>query len=185
MSDERARLFVALELPPATRRALADWASVHLRDVTRTRRLHPASLHVTLCFLGSHPVADVPEIARACRMVGAVQRVQLSLGPARWLPARAPRAVAVELAQAGGGLSRLQSTLSRALVDGGWYEPERRPFLAHVTVARVARGAPRQQTELTAPAPLRFVGETVTLLRSHTDPGGARYQALETVSLGE
>lgn len=183
MSDERARLFAALELPSVARRALAQWSSVELAALAQARRLDPQSLHITLCFLGSLPVTEVPAIARACRAVGVKRRVVLTLGAPRWLPARGPRAVAVEVVEGDGELSRLQSTLARALQAGGWYEPERRQFLGHITVARVAKGAPVQKIELAAPTPLRFVSDAVTLYRSYTDADGARYQPLETVGL--
>ncbi len=186
MSDERARLFAALELPAVARRALAGWSSAHLSDLTRTRRLDPESLHVTLCFLGWQAVTEVPAIAGACRAVsgaGGVGPVALTLGATRWLPPRSPRTLAIEMIECEGELTRLQSALSRVLQEGGWYEPERRAFLGHVTVARIAKGARVRKVELGAPEPLRFVGDAVTLYRSHTDPGGARYQPLETVAL--
>jgi 2'-5' RNA ligase len=183
VSEERARLFAALELPAVARRTLAHWSSVELGDLAQARRLDPDSFHLTLCFLGSHAVTEVPAIARACRAVGVKRRVVLTLGASRRLPARAPRAIAVEVVEGDGELSRLQAALSRALQDGGWYQPERHRFLAHITVARLAKGAPEPKTELAAPTPLRFVSDAVTLYRSYTDADGARYQPLETVGL--
>jgi ketosteroid isomerase-like protein len=92
--------------------------------------------------------------------------------------------LAVRLADADLNLSRVQSALSRTLHAGGWYTPEARPFLAHVTVARVSRGARAPSVELTPPPELSFEGAQVTLYRSRLSSAGARYEPLGTVLLG-
>jgi 2'-5' RNA ligase len=79
-------------------------------------------------------------------------------------------------------LSAVQAAVSDAVAGGGWYRPEARPFLAHVTVARVARGARTRAIDLPVPE-LEFTGATVTLFRSRTDPRGARYEPLSRVEL--
>jgi ketosteroid isomerase-like protein len=78
----------------------------------------------------------------------------------------------------------VQSELSRTLSEGGWYTPEARPFLAHVTVARVARGARAPAIELPSAPAVSFEAARVTLYRSRLSAGGARYEALGTVVLG-
>ena len=183
MSEQRARLFTALELPPVARHTLAHWAAEELEGMPGARRLEPDSLHVTLCFLGEHLLRDVPEIARACWVIASQPRVMLTLGPALWLPDKRPRALAVGLEDDELALGRLQSTLSRSLRAGGWYAPERRRFLGHVTVARIAAGRTVPVPALLTPRPLRFVSAAVTLYRSDLSSGGARYQPLETVGL--
>jgi RNA 2',3'-cyclic 3'-phosphodiesterase len=67
---------------------------------------------------------------------------------------------------------------------GGWYVPEQRPFLAHVTVARVARGARIRREVLPPPPPDAVTASTVTLYRSRLERGGARYEPLASVALG-
>ena len=49
---------------------------------------------------------------------------------------------------------RMHQPLARALAAGRWYVPEKRPFLAHVTVARV-RGSSRPAARQTASATSR------------------------------
>jgi RNA 2',3'-cyclic 3'-phosphodiesterase len=87
------------------------------------------------------------------------------------------------VADAGGELAVLQRDVSAGLAAGGWYEPERRPFLAHVTVARIGRDGPRQPSQLPAPPAVSAPGRSVSLYRSRTGPSGARYEALATVGL--
>ena len=152
--------------------------------MARLRLVGPASLHVTLCFLGTRPAAEVGEIAAACRAaVSGLPAPALVVGGALWLPPRRPRVLTVTLADDGGRLTAVQSALARALVAGGFYEPEPRPFLAHVTVARVQRDGRARGIELPAPEPASFSAEQVTLYRSRLGGGPARYEALAGVSL--
>jgi hypothetical protein len=78
-------------------------------------------------------------------------------------------------------LGDLQAALSARLAAGGWYRPEPRPFLAHLTVARVRS---RSRIDARALEQLRpidapvFTADAVTVFRSRTRPTGARYEAL-------
>jgi ketosteroid isomerase-like protein len=92
--------------------------------------------------------------------------------------------LAIKLRDSDLNLSRAQSELSGALHAGGWYTPEARPFLAHVTVARVARGARAPAGELPPAPDLAFEGARVTLYRSRLRASGAQYEPLGTVVLG-
>jgi RNA 2',3'-cyclic 3'-phosphodiesterase len=181
---ERARLFVALELPPDAREALTRWRASALAQVPGLRLVRPEDLHATLCFIGSRPAREIEQIASACDVVAGEPVLESRLGEALWLPARRPRVLAVALEDADGALARIQATLSSALVAGGWYAPESRPFLAHVTVARVGRDARVRPHQLEAPPALDVRCSRVTLYRSRLGPAGARYEPLEVVELG-
>jgi 2'-5' RNA ligase len=178
--DERARLFVALELPDPVRAALVGWRP----SDRRLRLVDPLALHVTLCFLGWRLQREVDEILAACEVVGGSPAAALALAEALWLPPRRPRVLAVRLADDGARLAAVQSELSSSLQAGGWYVPETRPFLAHVTVARVPRDVRRMRApELAPPPELAFAGNRVTLYRSRPGSAGARYEALGSVVL--
>ena len=127
--------------PTAAREALVRWRSSVAGDVAGLRFVRPEDLHATLCFLGSRPEDEIDVIAAACGVVAGEPVADSGFGDALWLPARRPRVLAVALADPDGVIARVQSVLSDALVAGGWYAPESRPFLAHVTVARVGRDA--------------------------------------------
>jgi 2'-5' RNA ligase len=199
--ETRLRLFVALELPEAARQAMSAWATSELARVEGLRLLSDEALHVTLCFLGATPAPEVDPIAAACREATAGHGpLRLSLGDALALPRRRPRVIAVGVAGAGdesdgeaagagevSALAALQASLSASLRAGGWYRPESRPFLAHVTVARVrsrSRISARALESLPRIEVPVLVADTVTLFRSHTRPGGAQYEALARVALG-
>jgi RNA 2',3'-cyclic 3'-phosphodiesterase len=184
-ADERARLFLALELPPAVREALVRWRSSEaVAGADRLRLIRAEDLHVTLCFLGLQPVSAVGSVLAASAVAAGCPAAGLRVLEGIWLPPRRARVLAVKLEDASGALAAVQRRLARALAEGGWYAPEKRPFLAHVTVARVARdGRVRGDRGLGAPPELRFLGSRVTLFRSRLSAAGARYEPLGTVAL--
>ncbi len=192
---ERARLFVALDLPPDVRAELSSWSEGVVAGRDALRRVRPEMLHVTLCFLGSHPTAAVDAIAAVCEpanfgasgapgVTGAPAAPELSIARAMWLPARRPKVLAAGLSEREDRLSALQHALATRLEAGGWYPPEKRPFLAHLTVARVRSRTRLRPFELTPPPALTFVAPSVTLYRSRTESSGARYEALASFALG-
>lgn len=182
-SDERARLFVALELTASARDILARWRGSILRDIRTLRPVPVEQLHATLCFLGSRPVAEIDDISAACGVVAGEPVADTRLGAAVWLPARRPRVLAVRL-EDDSGVARIQAALASALVAGGWYAPESRPFLPHVTVARVAKDARIKASALEPPPAAEVHCSRVTLFRSRLGSGGARYEPLAAVELG-
>lgn len=180
-----ARLFVALDLPDSVVEALVGWRASLLREVDALRPASRASLHVTLAFLGWKPeeaIAPLSELVEAC-VRGAGGMAGLALGEPLWLPRRRPRVLAVALEDRHGQLGALQAQLVEQLVAGGWYEPEARPYLPHVTVARVGRGAAARARELPPPTALAFDGAAVVLYRSQLSPAGARYEPLSVSRL--
>jgi RNA 2',3'-cyclic 3'-phosphodiesterase len=186
VSDERARLFVALALPEPVRRALSEWRAGALAGLGGLRLVAPEDLHVTLCFLGWVAVGEADRIAAACDGALTGRRsCALVVDGAIWLPQRRPRVLAVALEDRCGALAAAQSALSDALATGGWYRPESRPFLAHVTIARVGRGARVRpgERELPQPPGMEFEASRVVLYRSRLSPAGARYEALATCEL--
>ncbi len=179
-SGAKARLFVALDIPEGVREALAAWQRRELAALPELRPVAPEALHVTLCFLGWRDLAEAGRIGELA--VGAAEAVQnLALGEPTWLPRRVPRVLAIEVEDAGGRCANLQSAVSDALVAGGFYERETRPFLPHVTVGRVrGRRSPRgvRHRPPGPPPPLAFEGAAVTLYRSRPAAGGSTYEPL-------
>lgn len=182
MDAERVRLFVALDLPREAREALEDWRSQNKHDRHGLRLVPPEALHATLCFLGWRSADEIDEIGAACsQAVGDRAPPPLAFAEPLWLPRRRPRVLAVRILDRSGALGQIQAALSAALSSGGWYEPEARAYLAHVTVARVAGRAGVKPVELEPVRAERFDGAGVTLYRSRLQRSGARYEALRTM----
>lgn len=182
MSAERPlRLFVALELPNPIRDALAAVGAA--ADSDAWRAVAPASLHLTLAFLGSRPPRDVAAIAAVLDSQAASPAPRLQLGGALLLPPRRPRVLTVALEDLDGTLASLQSRVSDGLEGAGVYTPEKRAFRAHITVARLrprAHDAPAPELDLDH-AP--FSAGRLTLFQSQLNPKGARYHAVTSAML--
>jgi 2'-5' RNA ligase len=183
------RMFVALDLPEMVREDIAASAETALTDPA-LRRVPKESFHVTLAFLGNRPLSDVEPIAEVIEWA-AEHPVLMELGGPVGRPARGrPRLVALPVL--GGPVEKLEDDLSRSLAFEGLYQPEKRPFWPHVTVARVraeGRGSRRpMQVEVpSGPAPTErtgwFGGVRISLYRSELQPSGARYVPLAQVQL--
>jgi 2'-5' RNA ligase len=184
--EGRVRLFVALELPQKMRDALVSWGREALSEQGGVRLLTSDHLHVTLCFLGWQAEEALEPIVAACRSAAGSRAGSLTPDEAIWLPPRRPRVLAVRLVEEEkeGRVVELQSRLSQLLEAGGWYVPERRPYLPHVTVARVGARTAMRPVAVPSPPPLSFPARRITLFRSRLSPGGARYQGLASVELG-
>ncbi len=136
-SAPSARLFVAFDLPLEVERAVSDWQDAELgaRDEVRLAQV----LHVTLCFLGDRPQTDLPAIVQALEAI-AFSQLEVRFSEPLFLPERgAKRVLALGLEDGQGGLAALQQDVSQSLAALKVYKPEKRPYLAHLTVARFRR----------------------------------------------
>jgi len=199
-----ARLFVALDPPVWVGEELAAWTRGLAADARREGSSHGAlrvldadSLHLTLCFLGSRPVAEIEPLTE---VLGGCEEpaCELSVGAPLLLPPRRPRALAVEIRDRQGELTAVQERISGALAAVTAWQPERRRFRPHITLARM-RGAPRRERgaptdaaspvrdarkqPLAATPPLSFTPEAIVLYRSWLAPEGASYEALASSEL--
>ena len=185
----QARLFVALDLPSPVRESIADWGKGELVDPA-LRTVRPESLHITLAFLGNRPEQEIERIATVVGECGApAPLIELS-GPVARPPRGRPRLFA--LAALSPGAEAMQAQLSEALAAASLYEPEKRAFWPHVTLARVrpeGRGSRRPRAIVRPPKQLppslseAFYGVRLTLYRSELQPSGARYVPLAQVEL--
>jgi 2'-5' RNA ligase len=174
------RLFVALELPDEIVVSLSEWAREAFGDHPDLRLVRSESLHVTLVFLGYQFERDVERIAETV-FAEPVPRFALEATEAAGVPRGRPRLYALNLSDRGEAVGRWQAGLSERLRVARFYEPEKRPFWPHVTLARAKRGrTPRKLEPPALPGALRraFEAARVTLFRSTLHPGGAVYEPL-------
>ena len=175
------RLFVALEFPAPARAALAAFRDA-AADPEVWRPVADEAIHLTLAFLGRRPAEDVATIEPVLH-AAAGPAPRLALGGALLLPPRRARVLCADLDDRDGTLAALQSRVSDGLAAAGVYTPEKRPFRAHATVARLRSRARAPRSVDAAPEPLEFAGEALTLFVSRLHPHGARYEPLVRVNL--
>ena len=175
--DERIRLFVALRLPDPVVAALATWQRDALGG-TDARAIPRENLHVTVAFLGSRPAVDVEPILAELRGAAASARPMV-LGPRDYR--ETPRVAMLRLTDRDHHAHDFAQDMGRRLAEGGFYEPERRRWLPHVTVLRF-RTPPRLRPEL--PELGEFSPSDAALYHSVLRPSGAQYAVIESAALG-
>jgi RNA 2',3'-cyclic 3'-phosphodiesterase len=190
LKSPRARLFVALDLPQDVRAGLVDWQRTALADPA-LRIVRPEALHLTLVFLGYQNEKDARKIARtAFEIEAGAPAIELLSEPVGVPRGKRPRLIA--LAAHSEETVALQAQVEARLVEAGFYEPEKRPFWPHLTVARVRPEAPksRKPAQITnQPHSLpehmfRFFRPTrLVLFRSHLRRTGAEYEAMAELEL--
>jgi RNA 2',3'-cyclic 3'-phosphodiesterase len=179
-------MFVALDLPEGSRRALAEWRDELVAGRRDLRPVAEAALHATLVFLGWQAEKDVERIAAAAfGSVGALDPPRLTAKGVKPLPPRRPRLFALNLADEDDRATTLQSAMSRSLEAERFYKPEKRPFWPHITLARVKRGERAEALPELPPPDDPFEAADLTLYRSTLRPQGALYELLARARVGE
>ncbi|MCH8993463.1 MAG: RNA 2',3'-cyclic phosphodiesterase [Chloroflexi bacterium] len=180
------RLFVACALSADVRdglRRIQD--DLRRLGADRLRWTRPEGIHVTLKFLGDVDEARVEEISSA--LADAIEPFELRLQPAALggFGGARLRVVWVGLQGDVDALSALAGRVDAALTPLG-FPKERRPFAAHLTLARVPdQVPPAERRKLAAlidgyrspPLPSMIVTD-VSLMQSTLGPRGSVYQRL-------
>jgi 2'-5' RNA ligase len=160
-----------------------------LRPVVRdVAWVAPDNFHLTLKFLGRVDATRLDAVAGALARASAGCRpfaLQVRGLGAFPTPAR-PRVLWAGVDEGAVPAAGLAGRIDAALVELG-FEPESRPFSAHVTLGRVREPRPNH-----ALAPALAGGDTfgrqhvdrLALMRSELSPGGARYTELVAIPLG-
>lgn len=188
------RLFLAVELDEAVRRAAADTARTLEAALGRQgiRRgigwVAPANLHVTLHFLGEVDEPTARAVADRMSPPLATPPFDLALGRVgTFPPAGPPRVIWLGVAEGARELAAVHAEVGRRLEETG-VPLERRPFGAHLTLGRVkAPLGPRLQDVLAEASRSRAVRcrvDHVTLFESRLSPRGATYSVIATARLG-
>ena len=181
----RTRLFLALDLPDPARSALAAWRDEALGSYDELRLIREEYLHVTLVFLGWQYERDIDRIAAtAFEPLAALRSANLAARGLVPVPKRGPRLFALDLEDPSEAAIGVQAAAAEALAQAGFYEPEKRPFWPHVTLARVKRGRRAPRVEAPDPPDAPIDASLVTLYRSVLRPQGAQYEPLHRHTLG-
>ncbi len=192
-SDAR-RLFIAINVPAASRRAIEDMQE-RLRQIDTNHVVRWGALdgvHLTLKFLGDVPTAQIDEIAAAMQF--AVYKIAPFNVAVTGLGAF-PNFAKPSVIWAGVGgetqkLSALQVAIESAIVPLG-YPSDARGFSPHLTLGRVRSDARRaavgklgeQIGQLDVGDITTWTVGAVSLMQSDLHPSGAEYTELATGAL--
>lgn len=184
--DAAIRAFFAVDLDGVSRRAASEVARA-LRAAPggdRVRWVRPEGLHVTLRFLGNIEPGRIQPLVRAVGgQIAGLRPFRIQLGAAHPFPSgRRPHVMVLEVAPAE-PLAELAEAVERGVVEAG-FDPEPRPFRAHLTLGRLRGRRFPSTTDAVAPEAAVCDVEEAVLFRSDLHRSGARYTPLERIPLG-
>lgn len=190
---DRLRLFIAIEVPPPVRSALAELTERLARTrIGGLRPVRPEGIHLTLRFLGSVDGERLRDIAGpVAKVAEAAPPFAVQLGRPGVFPGRGPpRVLWVGLDGQVEALTELQAGVEKALSSVG-FPAEQRPFHPHLTVARLRDGTPAADRraageaflEYNVPPDLEIGVRHLSLMQSTLGPGGAIYRRLAHMPL--
>jgi 2'-5' RNA ligase len=180
------RLFLAIDIPDV-RSSLSGLQSVLRSSWPGWRWVRPEGIHLTVRFLGEVETGLDAASREAWRAAaGAVRPFDIRLGRlGRFPKGGAARVLWVGIEEVGGGgrLPALAESVEQAAREAG-FEPEKRPFRPHLTLARARRGErPRwaEGVEFERGKAVRV--DHMILFSSQLHPAGARYTAIDRFNL--
>ena len=186
------RLFVAVELPDPVREAAREAATVLERRVDRGVRLRWVSsdqMHLTVRFIGHVPDDDVRAVMKALEPPLSVASFEVGIHGCGVFPKSGPpRVIWIGLSRGVEQLHAMHEEFNRRLRPLG-FEPEDRPFSAHLTLARIKDIGSRAARQLrdsvrdVQPRNVRCRIDSATVFRSDLSPRGSRYNAVLHVPL--
>ena len=178
------RLFAAVAIPPRVKDEVERAVAPMRERYPQAKWVRQENWHVTVKFLGRTPPQLVDRVRDACHSAASqVRKFGVKLEGLGVFPRPTRARVLWVGLEDGGGLVALARALDDELARE--FPPEKRPFSAHLTVARFNPPIPVDPAHFDEatpePSPFR-VGELI-LFRSHLSPKGARYEPLERFAL--
>ena len=186
---QQMRLFVAVNFPEKTKQFLGSVIRELRTAPSDARWVREENLHITLQFLGNVPVDQVNSVVSALnRSVAGTESFTLELKGAGVFPsAQRPKVLWVGVSGAADALSRLQQRVQRELAALN-FEPEKRRFSPHLTLARVKspygfshvlERAEKLAGDLGGCGRMKV--DSIELMQSILKPGGPQYFVLARV----
>jgi RNA 2',3'-cyclic 3'-phosphodiesterase len=180
------RTFVAVPLPDAVRNASGRLQERLRRQGLSMRWVKPGGIHLTLKFLGDVSTDALDGIAAALGQVAAdAAPIALRAAGLGVFPGiRNPRVLWMGIQGATDRLIDLAGRVDAGLAACG-FVPEKRPFRAHLTLARARSPVdPRHLGEILIAEggfdPIPFSADAIVLYQSELKPDGAVYTRLAT-----
>jgi len=188
---QRCRIFIAINLPEDTKKALTFYQSKWPELPVRWTK--PENIHITLVFLGYLSDEELLEILKITREVAqrnnsfAINLNKICYGPPKKLP---PRMIWVE-GEKSKELGKLQPDLENSLFATsikGLEESEAKSYTPHITLGRIKQWEFRQVEPEERPIvdediSLNFEVNSIEVMESQLKRGGSEYTILESCPL--
>jgi 2'-5' RNA ligase len=188
------RVFVAIDVGDAVRREVTRVVSVLTGKLEAVKTppkvvwVKPASLHVTIKFIGDVDEAEVERLQELLAPPIAVTPFELVWRGIGAFPSpKHPRALWLGVVNGAAPLAEVEAEVSRRLAGAGAVELDDRAFLPHLTLGRVKMaGAGVDWPKVLKAVEVKHVTSTVdrvTLYRSQLSQQGPHYTGLISAPL--
>ena len=171
------RLFIAIEIAPDIRERIIEFTEKLRPTISKARWSRPEGLHVTLKFLGHVADEKVPAIENMLTKIESQSFAIKIEGIGVFPNSKSPRVLWVGIG-AGPELAELAGRVDELTAELG-FEPEKRAFSPHVTLARLQEGD--RKTKLSSILPVdkpsfgTMTAQEFHLYESKLSPQGSRY----------
>jgi RNA 2',3'-cyclic 3'-phosphodiesterase len=186
VSREPLRAFLAVDLPSAVRSIVSEAMEGLRTELPEdVRWVDGGKLHLTLKFIAALETTQVPRLLRsAATKLLRTEPFDVELGGLGAFPsARQARVLWLGVTSGATQLARAARRLDAAAARVG-AERDRRPYRAHLTLARLRDPLALPLERLIGPEPLRFPVEEVVLYESRLASSGSTYIPLARLPLG-
>jgi 2'-5' RNA ligase len=192
MADEVIRSFIAIELPGKLVKQLKDFQAGLKSPAHPVKWVDPGSIHLTLKFLGDVEAGRLAAVKDETAIaVGSSRRFHLVTAGTGFFPDPGrPRVFWLGLEGDIDAMVTLHKAIDEAMSKLG-YAREKRPFTAHLTLARLREEssidgkmefARKVKAQVFKP-PCNIEVKSVALMRSRLTPRGAIYTRLAEFGL--
>jgi 2'-5' RNA ligase len=183
------RTFIAIEIPDATKTAMAAVQAQLKRSGVSASWTRPESIHLTLKFLGEVPEESVSAITEALkRSAEGLGRFHLRIAGTGVFPSeKNPRVVWIGVSGELDKLMGIQLRVEEQMVRLGFPQEDRK-FTPHLTIGRIkhipsrASWAHALESVKTVALP-GFEAGAISLMKSELKPAGAVYTELGRAEL--
>ncbi len=181
------RTFIAVDLPLSHKKKIELNTRNARSQFPQLKWVEPHNLHITLKFLGEIKERQLGDVEKAVRQVASkFSPFELQIGHADSFDAGGSiRVLWLAVVKGAETLTNMAREIDRELVKFG-FQREKRPFQAHLTIARSRKYGPRirfSQLGLTRESLPPFTVREIVIYKSTLTPNGPIYEQLRTVGL--
>ena len=179
----KKRLFIALNLPPETKKVINNFTSSIRSKTPDIRWISSQGLHITLHFLGELSQEEEKEVEKSLQSLdNQFKEIEFETGRVGAFPNKDnPRVIYLECKQINGNsVEKLQKLVGINLVKAG-IKVDRRKWHPHITIGRLRR--PVKLNFDFEIEKIKFKMKSFKIMEAHLKPSGAEYSEVAKYNL--
>ncbi len=181
------RTFIAIDIPRSVKKKIEANTRKARSNFPELKWVEPHNLHITLKFLGEVQERRISEIEAGLKEVASkFSPFELQIGPPDSFDAGgAVRVLWLSIEKGGDLLTELANEVENQLARMG-FPREKRPFQAHLTIARSRRSGPKvrfSMLNLPRESFPPFTVREIIIYKSTLTPSGPIYEKIKVIGL--